>query len=42
MEPGIVIALIVGIVVAIYNKQNEQTKYIIRERNIFDDLIGNK
>lgn len=42
MEPGIIIALIAGFVLGIYQKQNAANKYIMRDRTIIDDIIGNR
>jgi uncharacterized protein YneF (UPF0154 family) len=41
MEFGIIMALIVGLYLGFYEKQNSLPKYILRNRTIIDDIIGN-
>lgn len=42
MTAAIILALLASVYVAIYERQNSVPSYTVRNRTVFDDLIGNK
>lgn len=42
MDIGIIIAIVAGVLFAILERQNSVPRYIIRDRTMMDDIIGNR